>query len=80
MARYFFDLYECGTDILDDEGRDVADPASLHDLAIAEARSVMAAEVLEGNLCLSCRIEIRDAEHKPVLSLPFKAAITLTGV
>jgi hypothetical protein len=80
MSRYFFNLYECGTLVADDEGREVADLRQLHDIAMREARQIMAAEVVEGKLCLSCRIEVVDEDQRPVLLLPFKEAIALTGL
>jgi hypothetical protein len=63
MARYFFNLHECGTLILDEEGREVIDSDQLHALAIKEARQLMSVEVARGELCLSCRIEVLDADR-----------------
>jgi hypothetical protein len=80
MARYFFNLFECGTLVADDEGREAADLRQLHDMALREARQIMAAEVVEGKLCLSCRIEVVDEDRRPVLMLPFKEAIAVTGM
>jgi hypothetical protein len=60
MPRYFFHLYECGTMIPEDEGRELSGPGSIRDIALREARDVMAGEVKAGSLCLSCRIEVMD--------------------
>jgi hypothetical protein len=79
MARYFFNLHECGTLILDEEGREVIDSDQLHALAIKEARQLMSVEVARGELCLSCRIEVLDADQRLVLILPFKDALNITG-
>jgi hypothetical protein len=80
MARYFFNLSECGTLLRDEEGRDVSDAGQLHQLAVREARQLMAAEIEDGHLCLSCRIEVLDAEQRPVLILPFREAVAVTGL
>jgi len=79
MPRYFFNLYECGTLLHDEEGREVDDPGQLHALAMKEARQLMSDEVARGELCLSCRIEVLDADQRPVLILPFKEALKITG-
>lgn len=80
MPRYFFHLYECGNLIADDEGRLLPDEASIQRAALKEARHVMAAEVQAGKLCLSCRIDVIDEHGRPVLTLPFKEAIEVTGL
>jgi hypothetical protein len=79
MARLYFDLFECGTHVPDDEGRE-CDAGAVRQIAIAEARDVMAGEVKAGTLCLGCRIDVLDEERKLVLSVPFKEAIAVTGI
>jgi hypothetical protein len=79
MPRYFFHLYECGTMIRDDDGRELSDAGPIRDLAIREALDVMAGEVQAGSLCLSCRIEVMDEKGQPVFVLPFKEALKVTG-
>ena len=78
MARYFFNLYECGTLIPDEEGRE-CDFASLREKAIRDARDIMSAEVKKGQLCISCRIEVVDAAGNLVLEVPFREALEITG-
>jgi hypothetical protein len=80
MARYFFDLHECGTTSTDDEGCERESLAEVRDEALRAAREVMCAEVFEGSLCLSCRIDVRDDTGTVVLTLPFKEALTVTGI
>lgn len=79
MARYFFDLYQCGTHTPDDEGHDLGgiDGARLH--AVAGAREIMAAEVVSGSLCLSCYIVIEDHHRREVGRVLFKDALIVTG-
>jgi hypothetical protein len=79
MKRYFFHLYECGTQVVDEEGVELPDHASVHDRAMRAAREIMASELMNGQLCLSCRIEVLDEEQRPVLILPFKEAVAITG-
>jgi hypothetical protein len=79
MPRYFFHLYECGTTIADDEGRELSDTAAIHEAAFREARSIMAGEVQKGELCLSCRIEVLDENGRPMFVLPFREALNVTG-
>jgi hypothetical protein len=80
MPRYFFNLHECGTLVRDDEGREVRDDAQLRQLAVREARQLMAAEITEGKLCLSCRIDVLDEDGRPVIVVPFREAVTVTGL
>ena len=80
MARYFFNFYECGKLFPADESVELPDMAAVHDLALAAARDLMAAEIRKGELCLSCRIEVLDKDQRPVLLLPFKEAVTLSGL
>lgn len=79
MARYFFHLHECGTFIFDEEGQELPTRFSLREVAVREARSVMASEVQAGRLCLSCRIEVLDEDQKLMLVLPFAEALEVTG-
>ena len=60
MPRYFFHLNECGQVTRDEEGREIAIEADVRLLAIEEARTIMAAEVARGKLCLACHIEVED--------------------
>jgi hypothetical protein len=80
MPHYFFHLYECGTIIPDDEGRELSGITDIRAAALREARQVMSAEVQGGKLCLSCRIEVLDENQRPVFVLPFKEALTVTGL
>ena len=59
---------------------DHPDIGSVRLSAIQAARDIMAAEVKAGQLCLSCHIEVFDAEGLQVLTLPFKDAIGVTGL
>ena len=80
MTRYFFDLNECGDVVEDAEGHELPTEAAARDIAIKFARSIMVAEVVDGRLCLGCRILVRDENRQVVLEVPFRDAITLTGL
>ena len=79
MARYFFDLHECGTTFPDGEGVDCSDIATARDLAIRSARGLMASEIQGGRLCLSCHIEVRDDQGVAVATVTFKDAVVISG-
>lgn len=80
MARFYFQLHECGTLVADEEGRELPDLAAARMAAIADARQVMSSEVLDGRLCLSCCMVIEDAGHHEVSRVPFRDALALTGL
>ena len=80
VARYFFHLHECGTLLSDEEGQELADAGAARNQAMKEARSVMSSEVQAGKLCLSCCIEVVDEAQRPVLTLPFKEALEVSGL
>jgi hypothetical protein len=79
MARFYFNLFECGTLIPDDEGRE-CDASSLRSIAIHEARDLMSGEVKAGRLCVGCRIDVLDEAGSLVLSVPFTDALEITGL
>ena len=80
MPKFYIDLRECGVVSADEHGFEFPDVDAARDTALAAARSIMAAQVQEGRLCLDCRIEVRDADRRSVMTLPFRSAIELSGV
>jgi hypothetical protein len=80
MPQYFFDLHECGDIVEDIEGHDLANDDAAREIAIRFARSIMVAEVTDGRLCLGCAILVRNADRQVVLEVPFRDAITLSGL
>lgn len=80
MQRYYFNLNECGTATTDEEGIELASIADARARAIEQARAIMCAEVQEGRLCLGCNIEVRDARGHVAINVPFKEAITVSGL
>lgn len=79
MARYFFDLHECGEILLDHDGVDAEHLDAARQLAIAAARDIMCGEIGDGALCLSCYIEIREGEQV-VDRVLFRDAVVVTGI
>ena len=74
MPRFYFHLYDDAV-TMDDEGRELPDVATARKTAVEAARSLIAEQVLGGRLCLRCRIEVEDEDRRPVLTLPFMAAL-----
>ena len=80
VLRVHLDLHECGTVIIDEAGCDLPDREAARHLAIRSARDIMCAELAEGRLCLSCRIDIRDADGRILEQVPFRSAVVITGL
>lgn len=77
MATFYFHLCD-GTDVLlDADGRDL-DPGSIPRVALAEARAMIAADVLDGHARLDQQIEVRDAAGTVVHRLSFEDAVVVT--
>ena len=76
MPRYHFDLYNDEI-VLDDEGRELADLDAARDVAVLEAREMMAAGAKLGSVNLGHRIEVRDRTGV-VASISFADAVSVT--
>lgn len=79
MPRYFLHLRDGGDELLDPEGSDFPDRASLTTAVLRCARDVMAADVLQGELKLGYRIEAEDRAGRVVYTLHFRHAIEVRG-
>jgi len=80
MARYFFNLYECGVQTPDVEGEEFDDLELVRETAVRLARGIMAGEIAAGRLCLLCRIEIVDEAGAVVMEVPFRDTVVVTGL
>ncbi|WP_116091825.1 DUF6894 family protein [Sphingomonas crusticola] len=80
MPQYYFDLHECGTVLEDDEGHELPGTDAARDMTVKFARSIMAAEVVEGRLCLGCHIVVRGENRDVLLQVPFRQAVHLAGI
>ena len=76
MPRFFFHLYDDEV-ALDAEGKELPDRAAALEEAVQSARAIACAEVAEGHLGLSHRIEVTDANDGPVVTVTFKDAVKL---
>jgi hypothetical protein len=77
MPLYYFHLRD-GTDILlDPEGRELDSHEAIVAAALAEARGLLGAEVLKGQLSLDQMIEVEDEAGTVVHRLRFADALTI---
>jgi len=70
MPRYFFHLYDTMA-VVDEEGTELPDPEAARAKALRDARTMACAEVLEGRLTLSHRIEVADCRGDVLLTVAF---------
>lgn len=80
MPRLYLDLHECGTVIPDEEGSNFSSLDEARTTAVTAARALMADEVMRGNLCVGCCIEMRDERGATVASIRFRDVLTITGL
>ena len=78
MALYFFHLCDGSDEILDTEGREIADDSLIPPAALKEARAIISHEALTGKIRLNQRIEVRDNDGAAVHRLQFKEAVTIS--
>ncbi|QQV77957.1 hypothetical protein H5J25_04200 [Sphingomonas aliaeris] len=79
MARYFFDLHECGSVTRDPEGQELPDIDVARETAIESARAIMCYELSHGHLCLSCHIDINDNEGRNLERVAFRDSVEISG-
>lgn len=77
MPRFFFHLHDCGTFTPDEEGRHFVDLDAAIEVAMHEARELLAAEISEGKLCLGCRIEVVEEETGRAMIVPFSSTVQI---
>jgi glycerol-3-phosphate dehydrogenase len=78
MTRFFFHLHEPGDVTIDAEGLELSDLATARDHAETAARSIMCSEVIEGDLCLRCHIEIENRENGERTTVEFRDVVQIT--
>jgi hypothetical protein len=76
VPRFFFHLYD---DLVsrDAEGVELADRQAAEEKAVESAREVAAAQVLNGHLDLSHRIEVEDEAGEIVIMVPFGDVVSI---
>lgn len=78
MTRFFFHVYD-DVAALDDEGMELRDLDAARDEAIRGARELACEQIRKGALNLAHRIEVMDADQRPVLTMPFRSAFRIEG-
>lgn len=78
MPRFYFHLYDDFVSI-DEEGRDLPSRQAAHAEAVASAREMACAEVLEGQLQLDHRIEVAEATGNVIDTIWFRDVIQVSG-
>lgn len=75
MPIYFFHLRGGRVEADDDEGIVLSGIVAARAEAVRSARSILAAEILEGRLPLGERVVVVDEAGREVLDLPFAVAV-----
>ena len=78
MPLYFFHVCTGSECVEADEGLDYPDDDAARWAAVAGARSLIAADVLEGAIDLSGRIDVADDSGTVLFSVPYSSAVRLT--
>jgi len=78
MPLYYFNIHDRHGDRCDEVGRELPGVDAAHRVAIEMARELLSAEIREGEIHLSCYIEIVDEAAAPVLTVTFQEAVTIT--
>ncbi len=78
MPRFFFNVIDEATKI-DEVGVELPDLAAAREAALEQARAILGDEAKGGHIDLSHRIEVEDEARRPVLLLPFSAAVEIEG-
>lgn len=72
---YYFDCYEPGLQLKDDEGVHLPDIDEARSFAIKGIRCMLAAQLRDGCLDLTGSVSIRDASGARVLTIPYTEAV-----
>ena len=79
LARYYFHLRDHKDRLLDPQGQLVDEPELLPQIALAEARAIISADALQGEINLDQRLEIEDEDGRIVHMLRFGDAVQIVG-
>lgn len=80
MSRYYLQLRNHASEMLDPDGTECFDTGSLRNVVLVNARDIIAGDVKNGVLDLSFRIDAEDASGVLVHSLPFADAIVIASI
>ena len=79
MPRFFFNIRNGSGFTEDEEGRTLADAEEARREALKGARDLIADEAKQGRIDLAGSIDVTDEAGAPVLSVPFRDAVTIDG-
>jgi hypothetical protein len=79
LALYFFHLRDGQDSLIDPDGREIADPGLIADVALKEARAIIGDDASRGVIRLDQFIEVLDEANALVHQLPFRQAVTILG-
>jgi len=80
MAQYFLHIHNAHGDAEDDEGLQASSLAVARETAIKGIRDLLSAEAVNGGINFAGRIDIADAGGAVLISVPFKEAVSVTGL
>jgi len=78
LALYFFHLCDGRDTLIDPDGREVGDAATIDAIAIKEARAMISQDALGGKISLDQFIEVRDEDGKLVHKMGFRDAVSVS--
>ena len=74
MPRYFFNVLSSEAEEIDVVGRHCANDVAALQEAMTAAGDVVRRRLAGGSFCPAGTIEVEDERHRPILSLPLRAA------
>jgi len=75
---YYFHLCDGRDTLIDPDGREIGDAATLGDIAIKEARAMISQDALSGKIFLDQFIEVRDEDGKLIHKMGFRDAVSVS--
>lgn len=79
MPRLHFNIHNGIGDLFDEEGAEYPDLAKAHDAAVTGIRSLLSAEVMEGQVDLCGHLDMTDDAGRLVERIDFSQVITIVG-
>ncbi len=77
MPKFYFHLTDHTEQLLDPEGVECANASSVEETAMCAARDIIAGDAQQGEIDMTCRIDVEDTSHKVVHSLEFEDAVSI---
>lgn len=78
MPRFFLHLRDGTDEVLDEDGREIADIETLRGIVLAEARHILGSDLQKGGVIdLRYRIDAEEPGGNIAYSLPFKHAVNV---